>query len=113
MKRKNILDVYIGQKLRDCRLKANLSQVDVVKLINSQKFNAKQLSKIEHGDTRCSYENLISLCNIYNITPDAVLYDFLEKNVKFYNDGILEKYNRLNAEDKNSIVHLIDYFLSK
>lgn len=113
MKRKNVLDAYIGKKLKSCRLKFNLSQIEVAKNVNSQKFNAKQLSKIENGDLRCSFENLISLCNIYNITPDTVLYDFLDKNVQVSNESIFQKYNRLNAEDKDFVAHLIDYFLSK
>ena len=56
---------------------------------------------------------LIKLCNAYSISPDIILYDLLDDTVKNSVSIYDEKFKKLSKRDKDSILHFIDYFLTK
>lgn len=60
-----------------------------------------------------SIDTLIKLCNAYKITPDIILYDLLDDNVKNAVSIYEEKFKKLSKRDKESILHFIDYYLSR
>lgn len=60
-----------------------------------------------------SIDTLIKLCNAYQITPDIILYDLLDDNVKNTVSIYEENFKRLSKRDKESILYFIDYYLSK
>lgn len=49
----------------------------------------------------------------YSITPDIILYDLLDNDVKKSVSIYDEKFKKLSKRDKDSILHFIDYFLTK
>ena len=59
-----------------------------------------------------SIDTLFKLCNAYKITPDIVLYDLLDEDLKNNVSIYEEKFKKLSQRDKESILHLIEYFLS-
>lgn len=100
----------IGKIWRENRLKNNLTQNQVAELVG---LEPRHISQIERGISKGSIDTLIKLCNAYKITPDIVLYDLLDEDLK--NDITIydEKFKKLKKDDKETVLHLMDYFLEK
>lgn len=101
---------HIGKVCQQYRLKSNLTQNQVAELTG---LEPRHISQIERGLSKGSIDTLIKLCNVYKITPDIILYDLLDDDVK---KSVLiydEKFKKLTKRDKNCILHFIDYYLSE
>ena len=107
---KSDVNQHIGNKFQEYRLKNNLTQNQVAELTN---LEPRHISQIERGLSKGSIDTLIKLCNAYKITPDIILYDLLDEDLKANISIYDEKFKKLSKRDKESILHLIDYFLSK
>ena len=105
---KDSISKHIGQMCQQYRIKNNLTQNQVAELTG---LEPRHISQIERGLSKGSIDTLIKLCNAYQITLDIILYDLLDEKTKgsIYD----EKFKKLNKKDKDSILHFIDYFLSK
>ncbi len=105
---KDSISKHIGQMCQQYRIKNNLTQNQVAELTG---LEPRHISQIERGLSKGSIDTLIKLCNAYQITLDIILYDLLDEKTKgsIYD----EKFKKLNKKDKESILHFIDYFLSK
>ena len=53
------------------------------------------------------------MCNAYKITPDVILFDILDEDTKSKVQIYDEKFKKLSKKDKDTILHLMEYFLSK
>ena len=107
---KNNINEHIGQICQQYRIKNNLTQNQVAELTG---LEPRHISQIERGLSKGSIDTLIKLCNAYHITPDIILYDLLNESVKNSISIYDEKFKKLSKRDKESILHFIDYFLSK
>ena len=107
---KNNINVHIGKICQEYRIKNNLTQNQVAEMTG---LEPRHISQIERGMSKGSIDTLIKLCNAYHITPDIILYDLLDDGVKKSISVYDEKFKKLNNRDKESILHFIDYFLSK
>ena len=107
---KNEENKHIGKICQEYRLKNNLTQNQVAELTG---LEPRHISQIERGLSKGSIDTLIKLCNAYKITPDIILYDLLDDDVKDSVSIYEENFKRLEKRDKESILHFIDYFLSK
>ncbi len=101
---------HIGNKFQEYRLKNNLTQNQVSELTG---LEPRHISQIERGLSKGSIDTLLKLCNAYKITPDIILYDLLDEDLKNSVSIYQEKFKKLTKRDKESILHFIDYFLSK
>lgn len=101
---------HIGNKFQEYRLKNNLTQNQVSELTG---LEPRHISQIERGLSKGSINTLLKLCNAYKITPDIILYDLLDEDLKNSVSIYQEKFKKLTKRDKESILHFIDYFLSK
>ena len=101
---------HIGNKFQEYRLKNNLTQNQVSELTG---LEPRHISQMERGLSKGSIDTLLKLCNAYKITPDIVLYDLLDEDLKNNVSIYMEKFKKLTKRDKESILHFIDYFLSK
>lgn len=108
MEKKNINE-HIGKVCQEYRLKNNLTQNQVAELTG---LEPRHISQIERGFSKGSIDTLIKLCNAYKITPDIILYDLLDDDVKNSISIYDEKFKKLSKRDKDSILHFIDYFLA-
>lgn len=106
---KSDANIHIGNKFQEYRLKNNLTQNQVAELTG---LEPRHISQIERGISKGSIDTLIKLCNAYKITPDIVLYDLLDEDIKNSVSIYEEKFKKLSKKDKESILHFIDYFLS-
>ena len=107
---KDIINQHIGKVCQEYRLKNNLTQNQVAELTG---LEPRHISQIERGLSKGSIDTLLKLCNAYQITPDIILYDLLDDNIKNSISIYDEKFKKLSKRDKESILHFIDYFLSK
>ena len=105
---KDNINKHIGEIYQQYRIQNNLTQNQVAELTG---LEPRHISQIERGMSKGSIDTLIKLCNAYQITLDIILYDLLDEKTKgsIYD----EKFKKLNKKDKESILHFIDYFLSK
>ena len=101
---------HIGQICQQYRIKNNLTQNQVAELTG---LEPRHISQIERGLSKGSIDTLIKLCNAYSITPDIILYDLLDDSIKNSISVYDEKFKKLTKRDKESILHFIDYFLSR
>lgn len=108
MEKKNINE-HIGKICQEYRLRNNLTQNQVSELTG---LEPRHISQIERGFSKGSIDTLIKLCNAYKITPDIILYDLLDNEVKNSVSIYDEKFKKLTRRDKETILNLIDYFLS-
>lgn len=109
MEKSNIGE-HIGKICQKYRLKNNLTQNQVAELTG---LEPRHISQIERGFSKRSIDTLLKLCNAYKITPDVILYDLLDedlkKDVKMYD----EDFKKLSKKDRDSVLFLIKYFLER
>ena len=103
-------NIHIGKVFQEYRLKNNLTQNQVAE---STGLEPRHISQIERGLSKGSIDTLIKLCNVYNITPDVVLYDLLSEDTKELVSIYDEKFKKLSKKDKETVAHLIEYFLDR
>ena len=107
---KKDINNHIGKLFQDYRLKNNLTQNQVADLTG---LEPRHISQIERGFSKGSIDTLLKLCNAYKITPDVILYDLLDDETKKSISIYDEKFKKLSKKDKDSILHFINYFLTK
>ena len=106
---KTIANEHIGKKFQEYRLKNHLTQNEVAELTE---LEPRHISQIERGFSKGSIDTLIKLCNAYKITPDIILYDLLDEETKKSIAIYEEKFKKLSNRDKDTILNVIDYFLT-
>lgn len=107
---KKKINEHIGKICQEYRLKNNLTQNQVAELTG---LEPRHISQIERGCSKGSIDTLLKLCNAYKITPDIILFDLLDDDVRNLTSIYDEKFKKLSKRDKECILHFIDYFLSK
>ena len=107
---KKKINEHIGKICQQYRLKNNLTQNQVAELTG---LEPRHISQIERGCSKGSIDTLLKLCNAYKITPDIILFDLLDDDIKNSTSIYDEKFKKLSKRDKECILHFIDYFLSK
>ncbi len=60
----------VGKKLKECREQAKLSQRDVAKLLGVAQ---PVYQRFEKGIFECSYEQLVKLCDVFDVSADYLL----------------------------------------
>ena len=100
---------HIGRVFQECRQKNNLTQSEVAELAGME---PRYISQIERGISKGSIDTLLKLCNAYKVTPDVILYDLLEDDVKESISIYDENFKKLSKKDKNTINLLIQHFLN-
>lgn len=82
-------DKAVGERLRTARLKAGLTAVDVVKLLNLKSVDAPMLSRFEKGYCLPNKRTLAKLSEIYAVTPDYLLTGNLSEETEIIeNNGL-------------------------
>ena len=107
---KNNINEHIGKIFQEYRLKNKLTQNQVAELTG---LEPRHISQIERGFSKGSIDTLLKLCNAYKITPDIVLYDLLDTDVKNYISIYEEDFKKLSKREKEAILNLINFFLKK
>lgn len=100
---------HIGKMCQQYRLKNHLTQNEVADLTG---LDPRHISQIERVFSKGSIDTLLKLCNAYKITPDIILYDLLDSETKEAVSIYEENFKKLTKKDKDTVLHIIQYFLS-
>lgn len=110
MKRKKYeQNIKYGKKLKIARESLGLTQEKVAEYLG---LGSRYISDIERNKTKGSIDTLIKLCNIYNITPNDLLSDYIYFNIDTSNIELSAFYS-LTKEHQNTILDLIKFFNQK
>lgn len=102
--------IKIGRNLQQIRKSNGYTQE---KLAEEIEVSARYISDIEQDRAKPSYEVLIRICNLFEVSLDQIFSEYLKiKDNKSLEYSILG-YDKLNKEDKETIEHLITYFNKK
>lgn len=105
-KESNEKAITYGQKLKKARLSLGLTQEKIAEFLA---LAPRYISDIERGKTKGSIDTLIKLCNIYNITPNDLLSEYIYFEIPQNNLDLLGFYS-LDDQHKCLILELIKYF---
>ena len=102
--------IKIGKSLQEIRKSNGYTQE---KLAESIEVSVRYISDIEQDRSKPSYEILIRICNLFNITLDQIFSKFLNVKENKSLSYSLAGFDKLSKEDKKTIEYLIMYFNKK
>lgn len=108
MEKKNI-NLEYGKILREYRNKNNLTQEEVSELSG---LATRYISQIERGEAKGSIDTLLTFCEVYKITPNDVLTQFLNLDASLKKDSYDTRINKLSIRDKEIIDDLLSFLLN-
>jgi transcriptional regulator with XRE-family HTH domain len=74
----NVVDSYVGQRLRLLRQRRRISQKDLAERIG---ITFQQVQKYEKGLNRLPASRMLAICFVLDITPNDLFKDFLTKEL--------------------------------
>ncbi len=101
--------IGFGEKLQRARESIGLTQEKVAEYLG---LSPRYISDIERNKTKGSIDTLIKLCNIYNITPNDLLDEYIFFKIPTQNIELSAFYS-LNEVYQNTILELIKFFNEK
>ena len=107
--KKSEQNVNYGQKLKKAREALGLTQEKVAEYLG---LGPRYISDIERNKTKGSIDTLIKLCNIYNITPNDLLSEYIYFAIEKSNIELAAFYS-LSVENQQMILDLISFFNQK
>ena len=69
MYKKNEFAIKVGKNLKEARLAKGLTQKEIAAEF---RFTQQQYSRFESGVCELNYEQMIKLCNRYDVTPNEL-----------------------------------------
>lgn len=97
--------LHYGKKLKQIRESYGLTQERVAEYLG---LGPRYISDIERNKTKGSIDTLIKLCNIYNITPNDLLNEYIYFDIEKSNLDLSGFYS-LNSTHKQMILDLIKF----
>lgn len=105
MKKLNV--IKIGKKLQSIRKANGYTQE---KLAEKIECSTRYIGDIEQDKSKPSYEVLVRICNTFNIGMDEIFSSYLEIKNKEESNVALYGFEKLKQNNKDTIVHMIEYF---
>ena len=102
--------IKIGRNLQAIRKSNGYTQE---KLAEKVEVSVRYISDIEQDRAKPSYEVLVRICNLFEVTLDEIFSEYLKVRENKSLEYSLAGYNKLSKADKNTIDHLITYFNKK
>ncbi len=103
-------NIKIGANIQQIRKSNGYTQE---KLAESIEVSVRYISDIEQDRAKPSYEVLIRICNLFQVTLDQIFSEYLTAKENKSLEYSLAGYDQLTNEDKKTIEHLITYFNKK
>ena len=104
--KKSEQNIEYGKKLKKARKSLGLTQEKVAEYLG---LGPRYISDIERNKTKGSIDTLVKLCNIYNITPNDLLSEYIYFDVKTNNIELSAFYS-LSMENQKIILDLIKFY---
>ena len=102
--------IKIGKNIQKIRKSNGYTQE---RLAESIEVSTRYISDIEQDRAKPSYEVLIRICNLFQVTLDQIFSKYLKVKENKSLEYSLAGYDKLSKEDKKTIEHLIIYFNKK
>ena len=99
--------IKIGKNLQRIRKSYGYTQE---RLAEEIECSARYISDVEQDRAKPYYENLVKICNIFNVSLDDIFSEYLDAKVDEKVYYSLMGFESLEDEDKETIEHLISYF---
>ena len=104
---RKVSTIRIGETLQKLRKSNGYTQEKIAEEIG---VSPRYISDVEQDRAKPSYENLIKMCNLYNVGLDEIFSEHLKiKENKILEYGIAG-YEKLKKEDKQTIEYLVNFF---
>ena len=107
---RKLCTVKIGNNLQQIRKSNGYTQE---KLAESIDVSVRYISDIEQDRSKPSYEILVRICNLFQVTLDQIFSEYLKTKENKKLEYSLAGYEKLSREDKKTIEYLIMYFNKK
>lgn len=107
--KKSEQNIKYGNKLKLAREALGLTQEKVAEYLG---LGPRYISDIERNKTKGSIDTLIKLCNIYNITPNDLLSEYIYFDMETNNIELSAFYS-LTKENQQVILDLIKFYNQK
>ena len=102
--------IKIGKNLQKIRKSNGYTQERLAEKIE---VAVRYISDIEQDRAKPSYEILVRICNLFQVTLDQIFSEYLSAKENKSLEYSLAGYDKLSKEDKKTIEHLIIYFNKK
>lgn len=102
--------IKIGKKLQAIRKTNGYTQE---KLAEEIECSTRYIGDIEQDRSKPSYEVLVRICNTFNIGMDEIFSSYLDIKDRKDTDMFLCGFETLKTHNKETIIHLIEYFNKK
>ena len=99
--------VKIGKTLKDIRKSNGYTQEEMAEKIEC---STRYISDIEQDRSKPSYEVLTRICNSFNIGMNEIFSEYLKITGNREENLSLVGFNKLSEKNKETIIHLIEYF---
>lgn len=107
---KKLKVIKIGKKLQTIRKAHGYTQE---RLAEEVECSTRYIGDIEQDRSKPSYEVLIRICNTFNIGMDEIFSSYLDIKGRKDEEIVLCGFEKLKENNKDTIIHLIEYFNRK
>ncbi len=104
---KKLGKIKIGKNLQKLRKSYGYTQEKLAEAIDC---SARYISDIEQDKSKPSYENLIKICNIFNVGLNDIFSEYLNITGNKVLQYSLSGFDKLEKNNQKTIEHLIMYF---
>lgn len=80
------------------------------KLAEAVEVSVRYISDIEQDRSKPSYENLIKICNVFQVSLDQIFSEYINTKENKSMEYSLAGFDKLSKKDKETIENLIMYF---
>ena len=101
----NSKKILIGTTLKNIRHSLGLTQEQVSEQLG---LTPRYISDIERDKTKGSLDTFIKLCNIYSVSPNQILKDYLDFSVPEIDDALVGYYN-LDSKEQDLVKQIISF----
>lgn len=109
MKKVDNKNIVIGNKLKQLRISKGYTQLKIAEILG---VSPQHYGTLERGVNAFLLENILILCDFYNITIGSIFSGIKqeERKGKKESEKIEDQIDELNEEHKDVIIHLIKYY---
>ena len=99
--------IKIGKNIQKIRKSNGYTQE---KLAEAVEVSVRYISDIEQDKSKPSYENLIKICNVFQVSLDQIFSEYINTKKNKSMEYSLAGFDKLSKKDKETIENLIMYF---
>ena len=99
----------VGKRIKEIRLENKMTQV---MLAEKSGLSEMAIYSYESGKRLPALEPLVLLSNALNVSPEALLCDYVDNLASVKGNSILNKVNSLPSQDRDRILKIMDALVS-